>query len=105
MSTDSEKSNFRILWLVLAAGAVSLLGGGALFIMNQTVGTGASGHLGPGRLEATYAAGDGVDIWRNESWLPGEVVEVDDERYRVEYERAETFPSEWVDASRLRASR
>ncbi len=90
------------MWLLLAAGALSLLGGGALFAINQTTAGGPGGQLGPGRLEETYQTGEQVDIWRNESWHSGKVVAVDGERYRVQYDRADVFSAERVDNSRLR---
>ncbi len=102
MSTQKPKSGFKVLWLLLAAGGLSLIGGGALFALNQTTAGGPGGQLGPGRVGEAYQAGERVDIWRNESWHPGGIVAADGEHYRVRYDRSEVFGAEVVDTSRLR---
>jgi hypothetical protein len=100
----SDPSGKRLFWTLVIGGLVSLGVGPTLFILNQGP-LGASGAAGPGVASATYRLGDAVDIWRNESWLPGKIVRAESDRYIVAYDLAEVFSEEWVDASRLRVAR
>jgi hypothetical protein len=88
-------------WLVVIAGVISLGGGATLLYLSQTGGLGLNAGTGPGLPSETYVARQQVDIWKNDSWHPGAVVAVEGSRYRVRFDRAEVFPDEVVDATRL----
>jgi hypothetical protein len=103
-AATSDPSGKRLFWTLAIGGALSLAVGSTLFILNQGA-LGASGAAGPGAASASYAAGQVVNIWRNESWLPGKIVRAESDRYLVAYDLAEVFSEEWVDASRVRAAR
>jgi hypothetical protein len=51
---------------------------------------------------ATYSAGDAVDILWNSSWWAGRIKKKDGKRYRIGYDGYGTQWDEWVTAERLR---
>jgi hypothetical protein len=101
IKSSDERTGRRLFWIVALGGLLSLMTGGTLFFVSQRGSFGARGGVGPGVRSATYTRNQLVNIWRNDSWLPGEVIEPNGERYRVRYERHEVFSEEWVDSSRL----
>lgn len=58
--------------------------------------------VGPGRTDATYTAGQGVQIWQNGRWLPGRIQAVGDGKYFVFYDGFSVSWNEWVGPARLR---
>ena len=57
---------------------------------------------GPGRTDASYEAGQAVDIWHDGRWLPGRIQSVGNGRYFVFYDGFSISWNEWVGAARLR---
>jgi hypothetical protein len=55
-----------------------------------------------GDPNATYAAGDAVDIFWGSSWWPGSIKRKDGKRYRIGYQGYGESWDEWVTATRLR---
>jgi len=87
-------------WWIIVGSVLSLGGGITLFIMNQAGSLGANAGAGPGLRSQTYVVQQRVDIWKNESWHPGQVLSVDGSDYRVRYDET-IFGEETVDVTRL----
>jgi len=91
-------------WLIV--GAVSVLAiamayfGAAVFV--PTPHPGADPDAGPGKSDATYAAGQAVEIWQNGRWLPGRIQAVGNAKYFVFYDGFSVSWNEWVGPARLR---
>jgi hypothetical protein len=62
----------------------------------------ASPERGPGRTDDHYEAGQPVEIWHKDRWLPGKIQAVGDGRYFVFYDGFSVSWNEWVTAARLR---
>ena len=59
-------------------------------------------ELGPGSRGTHYRAGQAVEIWQNDRWLPGKIQAVGDGRYFVFYDGFSVSWNEWVGPARLR---
>lgn len=107
MSEPKPAEGFPALfWWVVIGSILSLGTGVTLLVLSQTGKLGDNnGAAGPGLPSTRYLAGQRVDIWRNESWHPGNILSVDGTTYRVRYDENKVFGEEIVDASRLREAR
>jgi hypothetical protein len=62
----------------------------------------AAPERGPAPSDGQYQAGQSVEIWQNERWLPGKIQAVGDGRYFVFYDGFSVSWNEWVTPARLR---